>query len=511
MFAKSCESFRQGFPRKYKVTAVVEGNFAGQLVERLGPGSCLIDAATGRTISPEDLRRMIAAHAASLLSAGLSEGDRVLIGCSLSPASALVYLGAMYAGLVAVPVEERALTAGAAMLSEATGAKALWTETGLRESNLHARSILCLQGDLAKQSLEIRPPAARAASDLAVLMSTSGSTGVPRFVQVSHGNLIANTEAVIRSQRLGANERAMLILPVSYCFGASILHTHLYQGGSVVFDRRFMFPDKVLESTVQFGCTTFAGVPTAYNVLLRRSNIRKMALPRLRRFLQAGGALAPERINEMREVFPKAEFYVMYGQTEATARIACMEPERWAEKAGSVGLPLDNLTVSIVDEQGQALPAGQVGELQVKGPSICSGYLNDPEETRRVFRDGWLRTGDLARQDEEGYLWIEGRKAAFLKMRGTRVSFTEVEERAATIPGIYECAACAVQHPESGEALILFIVPDQGAKIVAEEVRRQLPAHWTLDSIRLVSELPKTSSGKLARAAVAALGKELHA
>ena len=133
----------------------------------------------------------------------------------------------------------------------------------------------------------------------------------------------------------------------------------------------------------------------------------------------------------MRAAFPLTPFYVMYGQTEATARISCMEPERWEEKPGSVGRPLDNLTVRIVDEQGNDLPAGQVGELWVRGPSICSGYLNDPEETRRVFCDGWLRTGDFARQDEEGYMWIVGRKGLFLKMRGIRVSFAEVEEKVA--------------------------------------------------------------------------------
>src|SRR5208282_734636 len=195
------------------------------------------------------------------------------------------------------------------------------------------------------------------------LMATSGSTGIPRFVMISHGNLIANTEAIIRSQQLAHDERAMLILPVSYCFGASVMHTHLYQGGGVVFDRRFMFPDRVLHSIAQYGCTTFAGVPTAYNVLLRRSNIRRIALPGLRRFLQAGGVLAPQRVSEMRALFPLTRFYVMYGQTEATARISCMEPERWEEKSGSVGRPLDNLTVSIVDDEGNNLPAGQVGEL----------------------------------------------------------------------------------------------------------------------------------------------------
>ena len=498
MFARSSASLKRNFPRKCDVTAAAESNFAGQLLKRLGKGSYLIDAATGVEIRPQELPWLIAAYGTALRSAGLREGDPLLIGCSLSLSSALVYLGAMYAGLVAVPVEDRAVRDSASMLLKATGAKAVWTESGLRAEWIQEGSIVCLQGDLTTEIREVMPPAACEASALAALMATSGSTGVPRFVMVTQGNLIANTEAIIRSQQLASDERAMLILPVSYCFGASVLHTHLYQGGGVVFDRRFMFPDKVLQSMAQLDCTTFAGVPTVYNVLLRRSNLRQTDLPRLRRFLQAGGSLAPQRINEMRAAFPSAKFYVMYGQTEATARISCMEPERWQNKPGSVGRPLDNLMVRIVDEQGNDVHAGQVGELLVSGPSICSGYLNDPDETRRVFSGGWLRTRDLARLDEEGYLWIEGRKGAFLKMRGMRVSFPEVEARVLAIPGVYECVARSTNHPEAGEALVLFIVPDQGARIGMEEVRRHLPAHWAIDSIRLVPELPKTSVGKIA-------------
>lgn len=492
------------------MTACTEWNFAGRLVERLGSHSYCIDAASGRTIGPEELPRLIAAYGTSLISTGLKAGDRVLIGCALSPSSALVYLGAIYAGLVAVPVDERTLSASAQVLVEATGAKAVWSETGLGREGNHKLSVPWLEGDLASDIAEVMPPAVCAVSDLAALMATSGSTGVPRFVMISHGNLIANTEAIIRSQGLTENEVAMLILPVSYVFGASLIHTHLYQGGAVVFDRRFMFPDKVLSAVAQYGCTTFAGVPTVYNVLLRRSNIRKIPLPGLRRFLQAGGGMARERISEMRELFPLVKFYVMYGQTEATARISCMDPDRWNEKPGSVGQPLDNVTVSIVDEQGNAAQTGEIGQLLVKGPSICSGYFNDTEETRRVFNGGWLRTGDLARQDEDGFLWIEGRAGAFLKIRGMRVSLAEVEARVTAIPGVYECGACSVEHPEAGEALVLLIVPDQGAKLTTEGIRHFLPAHWTLDSIRLVSELPKTSAGKVARPALSVLAKELH-
>ena len=485
-------------------------NFCARLIGGMGPHSRFIDAATGRTIGFEELPRLIAACGTALLSSGLNAGDRVLIGCALSPSSALVYLGAIYAGLVAVPVDERTLIASAPALVEATGSKAIWNEAGLGPDAAKKLPIPCLEGELSAGVMEFKPPAACTASDLAALMATSGSTGVPRFVKVSHGNLIANTEAIVRSQGLDGDETAMLILPVSYCFGASLMHSHLYQGGAVVFDRRFMFPDKVLQAAAQYACTTFAGVPTVYNVLLRRSAIRRTALPALRRFLQAGGGLARERVSEMRELFPHTKFYVMYGQTEATARISCMNPDRWREKPGSVGQPLDNVTVSIVDEQGDPVPTGQVGQLLVKGPSICSGYFNDADETDRVFAGDWLRTGDLARQDEEGFLWIEGRAGSFLKIRGTRISLAEVEAKVASIPGVYECGACAVDHPEAGEALVLLIVPDQGAELAENEIRRGLPAHWTLDSIRFVSELPKTSAGKIARAALSALSKELH-
>jgi acyl-CoA synthetase (AMP-forming)/AMP-acid ligase II len=177
------------------------------------------------------------------------------------------------------------------------------------------------------------------------------------------------------------------------------------------------------------------------------------------------------------------------------------------QKLGSVGRPLDNLAVRIVDAEGNDIPVGQTGEIVVRGPSVSLGYLNEPEASRRVFKDGWLHTGDLGRLDEDGYIWIEGRKSAFLKVRGVRVNFAEVEARVAAVPGVYECAASAVAHPEAGEALVLYIVPDKTADRVADRVRRSLPLHWTCDSIKIVSEIPRTSSGKVSREALAQEGK----
>ena len=476
-----------------------DSNFAGRLLQRLGENSNLIDAATGQAIPGNEVPGLIAGFAAGFLSAGFQAGDRVLISCDLSPASTFAYLGAMYAGLVPVLVDERALaTSGEALFARAR-AKAVWVARGVRCHWAKKNGIAQIEGNFDPRPADSLRPLPCAEKDLAVLMPTSGSTGMPRLVMVSHGNLRANTEAIVRSQHLAADEKAMLVMPVSYCFGASVMHSHLYQGGGVVFDSRFMFPDKVLQAINLYGCTTFAGVPAVYKILLRRSNLRSIPLPGLRRFLQAGGALAPESIREMCRIAPSAEFFVMYGQTEATSRISTLPPRHLSEKVGSAGLPLDNLVIRIVDAEEHELAAGQTGEIQVRGPSICSGYFDDPEATEHKFANGWLKTGDLACRDTEGYLWIRGRASEFAKIRGLRISFGEVETKVAAVPGVYECAATTTQHPEAGEALALFIVAQDPSDGVVQRVRRALPPLWTCDSVRVVPELPKTENGKIAR------------
>lgn len=476
-----------------------DSNFAGRLVQRLGENSCLIDAATGESLCGRDLTRWIVSFAAGLKSLGLQSGERLLISCDLSPASTVACLGSMYAGLVPIPADERTLSSSAEWLLGKAQAKALWTARGVPSSWGGSGQVRQIQGLFDTHSSYSLPPTPCSDHDIASLMPTSGSTGAPRLVMVSHGNLRSNTEAIIRSQHLGADERAMLVMPVSYCFGASVMQTHLYQGGGVVFDSRFMFPDKVLHAMNDYHCTTFAGVPAVYNILLRRSNLRSIPLPDLRRFLQAGGALAPESIQHIRKMVPTADFFVMYGQTEATARISCLPAERLADKLGSAGLPLDNLQVRIVDDESQELPKGRTGEIQVRGPSVCSGYLDEPESSALKFRQGWLKTGDFGCCDDEGYLWIKGRSDEFIKICGRRVGIRDAEARVAAVPGVHECAAVGVPHAEAGEALAVFIVADKSVATLAEDVRRALPSQWICASVKILDELPRTTSGKVAR------------
>jgi acyl-CoA synthetase (AMP-forming)/AMP-acid ligase II len=483
-----------------------EWNFAGRLFSRLRETSELIDAATGEVAAAADLRAGISSLAVAFARAGLEPGDRILIACKLNPATTLAYLAAIHAGLVAVPVDERSLGSSSDALVKAARARAAWTNTGSRCAWLPGE-MMHFQGIGAASQVGPVPPVPRREDDPATLMPTSGSTGAPRLVKVSHGNLIANTEAIIRSQDLRHDDRALLILPISYCFGASVMHSHLYQGGAVVYDTRFMFPDKVLRAIGSYRCTTFAGVPTVYNILLRRSNIASIPLSPLRRLLQAGGPLAPEHIRRLRTLVPHAEFFVMYGQTEATSRISCLPTLRLGEKLGSVGLPLDNLSVRIVDGLGKDVSVGEPGEIWVHGKSVCDGYFDDPEETGRKFRGGWLATGDIASRDRDGFLWIVGRKSEFIKMRGIRVSFSEIETRVATAPGVSECAATMVQHAEAGEAAALYVVAEPGAQGVIAAVRRSIPAEWICDSVTLVPELPKNLHGKLNRLRLAEIAR----
>lgn len=495
-----------------------EWNFAGRLVDRLGENSALVEAGIGRTFRAKEISEFIVGFAAGFLSNGLRPNDPILISCGLNPSSALAYLGAMYAGCVPVLVDERTHAASGDVLFTKANAKGAWTPKPVQWDWARKNGFPQMEGNFEPRPAASLQPATCGEDDLAALMPTSGSTGAPRLVMVSHGNLIANTQAIIRSQHLASDERAMLIMPVSYSFGASILHTHLWQGGAVVFDSRFMFPDKILQSINAYECTTFAGVPTVFNILLRRSHIRSIGFPRLRRLLQAGGALSAESVLELRSIVPNADFYVMYGQTEATARISCLPADRLSDKAGSVGVPLGNLTIRIADAQGQEVPAGETGEIQVSGPSVCGGYFDDPEATQRKFDHGWLKTGDLGCVDVDGYLWIKGRTSDFIKIRGYRVSLAEVEEKVSAVPGVYECAAAAVGHPEAGEALALFIVQDSpvqngmvqngmvqdgdkdgDARALVARVRHALPTQWICTSVKVVDELPKTANGKIAR------------
>jgi len=218
---------------------------------------------------------------------------------------------------------------------------------------------------------------------LAQILFTSGSTGLPKGVMLSHKNLISNTDSIIEYLQLTSDDVIEIVLPFYYCYGLSLLHTHLKVGASVVLNNNFIFLGSILNDLKKYKCTGFAGVPSHFQILLRKSkSFTKTEFQNLRYFTQAGGKLHNVFIKELVAAFPKKKFFVMYGQTEATARLSYLPPELVLTKLGSIGKGIPNVTLDVINENNQPVKVGEVGEIVAKGDNIMLGYLNDSESNK---------------------------------------------------------------------------------------------------------------------------------
>ena len=339
-----------------------------------------------------------------------------------------------------------------------------------------------------------------AKNDLATLMFTSGSTGVPNAVKVSHLNIIANTKSIVEYLKLTRYDRIMIVLPFYYCFGTSLLHTHLRVGGTLVLNNRFMFVEHVLDDMENFTCTGFAGVPSIYQRLIKRSTFTERHFDTLRYFQQAGGRLSHEFIKAIVEAFPKKDFYVMYGQTEATSRLSYLPPEIVLEKVNSIGKAIPYTTLEIVDEEGKPIIAGEQGEIVASGDNITLGYWHDEPNSRYI--NGKLHTGDMATMDADGFITIVGRKSDFLKPGGNRFSSHKIVDVLLSHPQIYEAEVLGVYDADLGETIHAFVgVGDNELSVndVKRHCLEHLPRFAIPHEIIIKSELPKNNAGKIQR------------
>lgn len=295
---------------------------------------------------------------------------------------------------------------------------------------------------------------------LAEIIFTSGSTGEPKGVMITHKNIIANTDSIIEYLKLTGDDVIEIVLPFYYCYGLSLLHTHLKVGGSIVFNNNFMFLGAVINDMKKYKCTGFAGVPSHFQVLLRKSkSFKSDSFPDLRYVTQAGGKLHKVFIEEFLVNQPDITFYVMYGQTEATARLSYMPPEHLVEKLGSLGKAIPGVTLELIDDKGEPLlESGVVGQLVAKGDNIMKGYLGDEKGTADTLKDGWLHTGDLAYRDDDGFFFHTARLKEIIKVGGRRISPKEIEEVIVTFPGVVDCSISAIYDEILGEALKAEVV-----------------------------------------------------
>lgn len=330
------------------------------------------------------------------------------------------------------------------------------------------------------------------AEKCAEIIFTSGSTGKPKGVMISHRNLIANTGSIIEYLKLTENDRILVVLPFYYCYGLSLLHTHLRTGGSMVLNNSFIFIGAIIRNLLDYKCTGFAGVPSHFQILLRMSDsFKKTRFPDLRYVTQAGGKLATVFIDEFRENFPDVSFIVMYGQTEATARLSYLPPELYEKKKGSMGKGIPRVELKVVDEKNECVRPGEVGEVIARGDNIMMGYFADDEGTSNAIRNGWLYTGDLGTVDGEGYIFLTARKKEIIKVGGKRVSPKEIEAVILQLPEVVDCSIEGIEDEIQGEALKATIVLKKGTmdSVSEDVIKEHCSRHLALFKIPRIFEI----------------------
>ena len=330
--------------------------------------------------------------------------------------------------------------------------------------------------------------------DLALLITTSGSTGSPKLVRQSYENLCANTTSIVKYLHLDETERAVTNLPLHYVYGLSILNTHLAVGASVVVTEKTLFDRSFWQLIREKEVTNLSGVPYTYT-MLKRLRFFRMELPALHTLTQAGGKLDPELHSEF-AAYADAhgkKFVVMYGAAEATARMGYLPPQDALEKVGAMGVAIPGGRFALVDEAGEEITAAEtVGELVYYGANVTLGYAEcGADLARGDERHGRYETGDLARRDADGYYTIVGRKRRFLKMFGKRTNLQEVEHILRQHFGEIEIACAGID-----DNLYIFVTQEELVPEIVPFLSAKLGLHHSAFTARCIAEIPKNASGK---------------
>lgn len=467
-----------------------------------------------RGLSYDDLLRAAGAAATTLANAGIRYGDRVVLLSPNLPEFAVGYFGILMAGGIVVPLNPLLKADELRYVLEDSGA-AVMVGVAMTVPSLQAASaglgrpcpILAVDdpGGLPPDdrlrdgtAVEARIPVPCASDDVAVCLYTSGTTGRPKGALLSHGNLLANLSSFRDVLHVTEEDVFLAVLPLFHAYGATVLLLEpLSVGATVVLEPRFV-PDAVLRAIARHRVTLFAGVPSMYAVLA--GTPRPDGDFTAWRLCISGGAPLPVTVAEAFEARYGLPIYEGYGPTEC-APVLTVNPPFGMRKLGSVGPPIPQVELRVVDERGEPLPTGEVGEIVARGPNVMRGYLNRPAETAAVLRDGWYHTGDMGRADEDGYYYIVDRKTDLILVGGLNVYPREVELVLESHPAVAEAAVVGVPDPVRGEAPKAFVIPKNGRDVATQDLlswcRQRLANYKVPRTVVLVSDLPRSVTGKI--------------
>jgi acyl-CoA synthetase (AMP-forming)/AMP-acid ligase II len=349
--------------------------------------------------------------------------------------------------------------------------------------------------------------------DLAALVYTSGTTGQPKGVMMTHGSLVFSAESIAEYLELHDDDRVLSVLPLAFTYGLSQLLLTVRLGATLLLERSFAFPAKTLTRMREQRATAFPAVPTAFATIIGMSGEEPLAS--MRCLTNAAAGLPPALHAGLRRMFPNARLYRMYGQTECI-RVSYLDPALIDEKPTSVGKAIPGTEVLILNENGDPVRAGEVGVLHVRGPHVMRGYWRAPELTARTLRDGQIPgeaihcTRDYFTMDADGFLYFVDRSDDIIKTRGEKVSSVEVENALHEIPGIRLAAVIGVADDLLGQAVRAYVVLEEGVTLGTNEIlracRQKLESFMVPRDVVFVGELPHTDSGKVKKMGLAEVG-----
>ncbi|MBI5093318.1 MAG: long-chain-fatty-acid--CoA ligase [Candidatus Hydrogenedentes bacterium] len=473
------------------------------------------------TYSYAQVQRDAGRVAANLAARGVGKGDKIVLLMGNCLEFLYVFLGAGSIGAVTVPVNPMLKPDEIAFIVNDSDAQTLITIPEfapllpqvrsvlpaiqhvfvLGEATEDAESFLAL---LASPPNVLRNPAEP--GDDAALIYTSGTTGMPKGVVLTHRNYIWNARMMVRAIDMTAADRFFCILPLFHVNAQVItILSPLLAGGDVVLMKKFA-PFSILPMIEKYRATILSAVPTIYNVISRMPRAETYDVSSIRFFVSGGAPLSEDTFNEVTRVL-KRPFISGYGLSEATCGSAAgdyRDPVKWS----SVGAPLRYTGVRIVGDDGADVPYGDVGEILISGPAVMKGYYKNPEATREALRGGWLYTGDLGRFDEDGYLYIVGRKKDMIIRGGQNIYPQQIENVLAHLPEVEECCVVGIEEARWGQEVLAVVKLVEGKTATEEAIvaycREHLASYKCPKYVRFVESLPKTATGKIRKPVVAA-------
>ena len=507
----------------------------------------------GRRVTYEEFRRAANSFAKALHENwGIGKDDRVALFLPNSPQFAIAYYGALKTGATVTPANPlytahelaRQLSNSEARVLVALDLFKDRVEEAIRSEGVKVEAVIYTGVDdylpgfkailyrlFKKEKPKIRydgkktvkfmdlvkgyepsPPniSVNPKEDLAALMYTGGTTGVPKGAMLTHYNLVSNVYQVDSWWQRGRKARDVMVgvLPWFHIYGQTVvLHTGIFRAATILVYPRFDL-DQILKDIEKYKANIFHGVPTIYAVIVNRPDIKKYNLRSIEVCISGAGAL-PKAVAEKFEKLTGAKLREGYGLTEASP-VTHVNPIYGKNKLGSIGIPVPNTLAAIADpEKPELLPPGETGELVISGPQVMKGYYKMPEENEKTFFECcgrvWLRTGDIAYMDEEGYFYIVDRKKDIIKYKGYSVYPREIEEVLYKHDCIVEAAVIGVPDPDVGERIKAFVVlkPDCKGKVTEQDIieycRQHLAPYKIPKEVEFRDDLPKSAAGKILR------------